>query len=316
MKNRCQSFSWLIATRSWFASREIGKMIFFLHFLQLTCDSRKSLRLTHDSRKSSRLISRLTSHEICRSRVHPAAFATPLWLTRDLRKFSWLASHEMPRNSFLKGFSWETYFKPLPSSLKPLFQYFYIKTQSIWMFFHSIYTSTVILNSFHWFWSLDYVLESFCALGWDFHHRGLKNFFFVKFLNGIGFFWWFSLDVGPLWQKKKTCIKSGFHDVHTLFYIVVHSVHVKYLIKCLLDIFSLVKTPMSTKVWGLSCFLIRNMFGSLVVYLTHLAPHMHFSCFGHALHITTSCTHLCYPCHALVYTLFPHPSMSCLPYTL
>ena len=73
---------------------------------------------------------------------------------------------------------------------------------------------------------------------------------------------------------------------------------------------------MSTKVWDLSCFLIRNMFGSLVVYLTHLASHMHFSCFGHALHITTLCTHLCYPCHALVYTLFPHPSMSCLPYTL
>ena len=137
-KTGVRVFRDLFATRSWFASREIGKMIFFLHFLQLTYDSRKSSRLTHDSRKSSRLISRLTSHEICRSRVHPAAFATPLWLTRDLRKFSRLASHEMPRNSFLKGFSWETYFKHLPSSLKPLFQYFYIKTQSIWMFFHSI----------------------------------------------------------------------------------------------------------------------------------------------------------------------------------
>ena len=80
--------------------------------------------------------------------------------------------------------------------------------------------------------------------------------------------------------------------------------HARCLIKCLLGIFSLVWTPMSTKLWGFSCFLTMNMFGSLVVYLTHLAPHVHFHCFGHALHITTSCTHLCYPCHALVYTLF------------
>jgi len=48
---------------------------------------------------------------------------------------------------------------------------------------------------------------------------------------------------------------------------------------------------MSTKFWGFLCFLIRIMFGSLVVYLTHLAPHVHFQCFGHALHIATSCTH-------------------------
>ena len=61
---------------------------------------------------------------------------------------------------------------------------------------------------------------------------------------------------------------------------------------------------MSTKFWGLSCFLIRNMFGSLVVYLTHLAPHVYFPYIGHALHIATSCTHICYPCHALVFTLF------------
>ena len=38
-------------------------------------------------------------------------------------------NRETPRNSFLKGFSWENCFKPLPSSLKTLFQYFYIKTQ-------------------------------------------------------------------------------------------------------------------------------------------------------------------------------------------
>lgn len=73
-------------------------------------------------------------------------------------------SREMPRNSFLKGFLWETCFKPLPSSLKPLFQYFYIKIQPIWMVFHSINISKVIINSFHYFWSLDYVLESFVLL--------------------------------------------------------------------------------------------------------------------------------------------------------
>ena len=117
-------------------------------------------------------------------------------------------------------------------------------------------------------------------------------------------------------MAKRTCINGGFHDVHALFHIVVHSVHARCLRKCLLGIFSLVWTPMSTKLWGFSCFLIRNMFGSLVVYLTHLAPHVHFPCFGHALHIATSCTHLNYPYYALVYTLFFHPSMSCFPYTL
>ena len=129
---------------------------------------------------------------------------------------------------------------------------------------------------------------------------------------------------------EKTCIKGGFHDVHALFHIIVYSVHARCLIKCLLGIFSLVwtpmstklwgftcfQTPMSTKIWGFTCFLIRNMFGSLVVYLTHLVPHVHFPCIGYALHIATSCTHLCHPCHALIYTLFLHPSMSCLPYAL
>ena len=86
-------------------------------------------------------------------------------------------------------------------------------------------------------------------------------------------------------MAKRTCIKSGFHDVHALFHIIVHSVHARCLIKCLLDIFSLVWTPMSTKLWGFSCFLIRNMFGSLVVHLTHLAPRaffMHWSCIAHS----------------------------------
>ena len=103
---------------------------------------------------------------------------------------------------------------------------------------------------------------------------------------------------------KRTCIKGGFHDVHALLHIVVHSVHARCLIKCLLGIFSLVWILMSTKLWGFSFLLTRNMFGSLVVYLTPLAPHVYFSCVGHALHIVIFCTHLCYPCHALVYTLF------------
>ena len=74
-------------------------------------------------------------------------------------------------------------------------------------------------------------------------------------------------------------------------------------IVCMLGIFSLVWTPMSTKSWGFSCFLIRNMFGSLVVYWTHLASHVHFPCFSHALHIATSCTHLA--------TLVMHWSIPC-----
>ena len=78
---------------------------------------------------------------------------------------------------------------------------------------------------------------------------------------------------------KRTCIKGRFHDVHALFHIVVHSMHTRCLIKCLLGIFSLVWTLMSTKIWSFSCFLIRNMFGSLVVYLRHFAPH----CVFHAL---------------------------------
>ena len=113
-----------------------------------------------------------------------------------------LATRETPRNNFLKGFSWKTCFKPLPSSLKTLFKYFYIKTQSIWMIFHSINIYKVILNSFHCFGSLDYVLGEFCALGWDFNHRGWETLIFVKFLYGIDFFWCFALDVGPLWQKE------------------------------------------------------------------------------------------------------------------
>ena len=103
---------------------------------------------------------------------------------------------------------------------------------------------------------------------------------------------------------KRTCIKGDFHVVHALFHIIVHSVHARCLIKCLLDIFSLVWTPMSTKLWGFSFLHIRNMFDSLVVCFAHLAPHVHFPCFGHALQLDTICTHLCYLCHALLNIMF------------
>ena len=155
----------------------------------------------------------------------------------------------------------------------------------------------------------------FCTLGWDFYHRGWENVIFVKLFSWD---WFLLLICNGCWPlvAERTCIKGGFHDIHALFQIVVHSVHARCLIKCLIDIFSLIWTPMSIKLWGFSCFLIRNMFGSLVVYLTHLTPHVHVLCIGHALHIASSCTHLCYLSHAMIYTLFLHPSISCLSYTL
>ena len=148
-----------------------------------------------------------------------------------------------------------------------------------------------------------------------FSSQGLGKLNFCQMFSWDWFLLLICIGCWPL-VAERTCIKNGFHDVYALFHIVVHSMHARCLIKCLLDIFSLVWTPKSTKLWSFSCFLIRNMFGSLVVYLTHLAPHVHFSYIGHALHTATSCTHLCFHCHALVQTLFLHPSMSCLPYAL
>ena len=55
-------------------------------------------------------------------------FGDSLMTRKNFRDSS---SHETPRNSFLKGFLWETCFKSFLSSLKLLFHYFYIKTQSI-----------------------------------------------------------------------------------------------------------------------------------------------------------------------------------------
>ena len=140
----------------------------------------------------------------------------------------------------------------------------------------------------------------------------------VNFCQKFSWDWFLLLICIGCWPlvANRTCIKGGFHNVHALFHIIVHSVHARCLIKCLLDIFSLVWNLMSTKLWGFSCFFIRNMFGSLVMYLTYPSPHVHLPCIGHALHLATPCTHLCYPCYALVFTLLLHPSMSCLPYAL
>ena len=154
--------------------------------------------------------------------ARPSSEFTQNCFVTHLRLLLRLVGNETSRSSFLKSFSWETCFKPLPSSLKPIFQYFYIKTQSIWMVFHSINISKVILNYFLWFWSLNYVLESFCALGWDFHHRGWGDLFFVKFLYGIGLFWWFALIVSPLWQKELVLRVDFMIFMHclTLLFIV------------------------------------------------------------------------------------------------
>ena len=123
--------------------------------------------------------------------------------------------------------------------------------------------------------------REFCALGWDFYHRGQENLIFVKFYSWDWFLLLICVGCWPL-VAKRTCIKSGFHDVHALFHMIVHSVHARCLIKCLSDIFSLVWTLMSTKLQVFSCFLIKYMFGSLVVYLTHLTPHVYFSCIAHS----------------------------------
>ena len=155
--------------------------------------------------------------------VHPEVLATHLRLAKIFATEPRNSpSREMPRNSFLKGFLWETYFKPLLSSFKPIFHYFYIKTKSIWMVFHSINISKVIINSFHWFWSLDYVLESFVLLVGIFDIGVGKTLFLSNFLHGIGFFCWFDLDVGPLWQIEHVLRVDFMMFTHcfTLLFIV------------------------------------------------------------------------------------------------
>ena len=145
------------------------------------------------------------------------------------------------------------------------------------MLFHSINISKVIFKLFSLIWILGLCFWRVFVLLVGIFIIGVgKTYFCVGwFLLMICFGCW------PL-VAKRTCIKGEFHDIHALFHIVIHSVHARCLTKCFLGIFSIVWTPMSTKLWGFSCFLIRNIFGSLVVYLTHLTLHVHFSCIGHA----------------------------------
>ena len=152
-----------------------------------------------------------------------------------------------------------------------------------------------------------------------FSSQGLGKHNFCQILVCDWFLLMICFGCWPL-VAKRTCIKSGFHSCIVLYCSsqcarqVFDKMHFKHFLTCL-D-FDAYRTLMRTKLWDFSCFLIRNMFGLLVVYLTHLTPHIHFPCMGHTLHIATSCTHLCYLCHALIYILFLYPSMSCLPYVL
>ena len=61
-----------------------------------------------------------------------------------------------------------------------------------------------------------------------------KTYFFYQFSSWDWFLLMICIGCWPL-VAKRTCIKGGFHDVHALFYIIVHSVHTRCLIKCLLD---------------------------------------------------------------------------------
>ena len=124
------------------------------------------------------------------------------WFVTHSQLISRLANRETLRNSFLKRFSWETCFKPLPSSLKPLFQYFYIKAQSIWMVFHSINIFKVILNFFYCFGSLDYVLESFVLLVGIFIIGVKETKFLSNFYMGLVSFDDFLWILAPCGKKN------------------------------------------------------------------------------------------------------------------
>ena len=131
MKNKCQNF-WLLILATCVSCQQVASFGYSVW--------------------------RLASCEF-KLRVHTERFRGSLatWLvTRQSRN----AQNQL----FKELFRGKLVLNLFPSSLKPLFQYFYIKTQPIWIFFHSINISKVILNSFHWFGSLDYVLVSFVLL--------------------------------------------------------------------------------------------------------------------------------------------------------
>ena len=173
-------FDHFICFWKWFLSLFVFmfSVYFVFHCLNMFCIEKQVSEFfatqlaTRQSRNPSReFIQKLLATH---SRLAGDSLAACWRLTRDSQKFSWLKlatrgllathsqlakffateprdspSRETPRNSFLKGFLWKTCFKPLSSSLKPLFQYFYIKNQPIWMVFHFINISKVIINSFH-----------------------------------------------------------------------------------------------------------------------------------------------------------------------
>ena len=127
-------------------------------------------------------------------------------------------TREMPRINFLKGNLWDICFKLLSSSPKPLFQFFYIKTQLNPIVFYSINISKVIFNSFHWFWSLYYVFGGFYVHSWDFLKWDLENLFLVKFFCMGLFLLMICYGCWPL-VAIRTCIKGRFHHVHAFHYI-------------------------------------------------------------------------------------------------
>ena len=120
---------------------------------------------------------------------------------RNTRKISRDSNQRKFPHQLLKGISWDICFKLLPSSPKPLFYCFYIKTQLNSSVFHSINISKVIFNSFHWFWSLDYVFGSFMFIVEIFSNGSWKTYFLSFFLIGLCLKWSFALDVGLLWHK-------------------------------------------------------------------------------------------------------------------
>ena len=82
-------------------------------------------------------------------------------------------------------------------------------------------------------------------------------------------------------MEIRTCIKGCFYHVHAFHYIQGVSVHTRCLMSCLLGSFSLVWTPMCTKLWGFHVSSLRTCFIYWLCIL-HTLPHM---CISHALFI-------------------------------
>ena len=85
---------------------------------------------------------------------------------------------------------------------------------------------------------------------------------------------------------KRTCIKGGFHDVHALFHIVIHSVHARCLIKCFLGIFLTCLDSNEYQTLGFLMFLHQEhvWFFGCVFYTPcpTCAFSMHWSCIAHS----------------------------------